>query len=149
MNLSFSLQTMARYVPDGPAVTADRGTLTYAEFENQAAAIAGALLQRHGLKPGERVGLVMENCGEFFPLIYGIWRAGLVAVPINAKLHPKELAWILTNSEARLVIATPELADRMSAQTSESWPAIIATGSRDYAALLEDRKSTRLNSSHV
>ncbi len=144
MNLSLTLQTVARYVPDRPAITSGHENLTYARFEHQAAAIAGALLGRHGLKPGERVGIVMENCGEFLPVLYGIWRAGLAAVPINAKLHPKELAWILADSEARLVIATPELADRMTAQSGESWPTIIATGSRDHAALLEGEPVTRV-----
>ncbi len=136
MNLSLTLQAMARYVPDRPAITSDRETLSYAAFEQQAAAIAGALRGRHGLKPGQRIGIVMENCAEFFPVLYGVWRAGLAAVPINAKLHPKELAWILANSDARLVIATPDLADRMTAQTGEVWPQIIATGTRDYTALL-------------
>ena len=136
MNLSLTLQTMARYVPDRPAITSDRETLTYAAFESQAAAIAGALRGRHGLKPGQRIGIVMENCAEFLPVLYGAWRAGLAAVPINAKLHPKELAWILANSEARLVVATPDLADRMTAQEGVVWPPIIATGSPDYAALL-------------
>ena len=144
MNLSLSLQTMARYVPDRPAITSNHGTVTYARFEQQVAAIAGTLLGRHGLEPGERVGIVMENCGEFFPVLYGIWRAGLAAVPINAKLHPKELAWILADSEARLVVATPELADRMTAQTGETWPTIIATGTHDYAALLEGEPVERI-----
>ena len=144
MNLSLTLKTMARYVPDRPAVTSDHGTLTYAAFEREAAAIAGALRDRHGLKPGQRVGIVMKNCAEFFPVLYGVWRAGLAAVPINSKLHPKELAWILTNSEARLVIATPELADAMTAQSGEAWPPIIATGSRDYMALLEGEPVTHV-----
>ena len=137
MNLSQTLQVMARFVPDRPAVTSDTGAFTYAALEQQAAAIAGALRVRHGLQPGQRVGIVMENCAEFFPVLYGAWRAGLAAVPINSKLHPKEFAWILANSEARLVVATPELADRMTAQPGEVWPPIIATGSRDYRALLD------------
>lgn len=135
MNLSLSLQRTARFLPDRPAITSDSGTLTYAAFEQQAASIAGALSRHHGLKPGQRIGIVMENCAEFFPVLYGAWRAGLAAVPINAKLHPKELAWILADSESRLVLTTPDLADRM-AGAGEDWSPIIATGSRDYAELL-------------
>jgi long-chain acyl-CoA synthetase len=136
MNLSLTLQSIARRWPDRPAITSDRETIDYAAFEQQAAAIAGALRRRHGLSPGKRIGIVMENCPEYFPVLYGAWRAGLAAVPINAKLHPKELAWILADSEARLVIATPELAEAMTAEAGESWPTIIATGTRDYAELL-------------
>lgn len=86
----------------------------------------------------------MENCPEFLPVLYGAWRAGLAAVPINSKLHPKELAWIVADSEARLVLATPDIADRMTAQAGEVWPPIIATGSHDYAALLDGEPVSRV-----
>ena len=114
MNLSLSLQVVARHQPQRPAVTQEGWTLTFAEFEDQVARIAGALLKRHGLKPGDRVGLWMDNCLEFLPVLYGAWRAGLAAVPINAKLHPKELQWILENSGARVCIVTPDLLDKLA-----------------------------------
>jgi acyl-CoA synthetase (AMP-forming)/AMP-acid ligase II len=136
MNLSVTLQSIARQWPERPAITTDDRVVPYAAFEDQAARIAGTLLRRHGLKRGDRVALAMENGAEYLPAIYGVWRAGLGAVPINAKLHPKELAWILGDCGARLVIATPDLADKMTAHARESWPAIIATGSPDHMALL-------------
>ena len=71
-------------------------------------AIAGALIARHGLKRGDRVALAMENCPEYFPLLYGIWRAGLSAVPMNSKLHAKEMAWILADSAEPAVHRQPE-----------------------------------------
>ena len=70
--------------------------------------IAGALIARHGLKPGDRVALAMENCPEYFPLLYGIWRAGLSAVPLNSKLHPKEMAWILAELRGEAVHRQPQ-----------------------------------------
>lgn len=136
MNLSVTLQSTARHWPDRPAITMDGMVVPYAAFEDQAARIAGALSKRHGLQRGDRVALVMENGAEYLPSLYGIWRAGLAAVPINAKLHPKELAWILADCDAKLVIATPGLADKMTAHAREAWPTIIATGSSDYTALL-------------
>ena len=136
MNLSLTLQTIARIHPAQPAITWDGGQLSYAAFEGQAQAIAGALISRHGLNAGDRVGLAMENCPEYFPLLYGIWRAGLSAVPLNSKLHPKEMAWILADSEAKLCIASPKLADGLSAPDVGAIPPIIATGSADHRALL-------------
>ncbi|MGD9805396.1 MAG: AMP-binding protein, partial [Hyphomicrobiaceae bacterium] len=65
-------------------------TLNYAELEQQVAAIAGALRDRHHFSKGDRVGIWMENCAELYPVLFGVWRAGLAAVPINNKLHPKE-----------------------------------------------------------
>ena len=49
---------------------------------------------RRGLAPGDRVLLSLENCGEFFELLFGCWAAGLCAVPANARLHPREVEYI-------------------------------------------------------
>lgn len=137
MNLSMSLRAIARAHAAHTAITWDSGHLTYGAFEQQAGRIAGALRKRHGLMPGQRVALAMTNCGEFYPALFGIWRAGLTAVPINAKLHPRELAWILTNSDAKRVIATPDIADKMSEYPGEAWPEVIVTGSADFRALTD------------
>jgi len=137
MNLSRILQSVALAYPAQRAISAPGTTLTYAEFEQQVAAIAGALRERHSLARGDRVGIWMENCAELYPVLFGIWRAGLAAVPINNKLHPKELAWILENSGARLCVVTPDLAGKLTELPSGTpLPPIIATGNRDYAALL-------------
>jgi long-chain acyl-CoA synthetase len=84
----------------------------------------------------------MENCPEYFPLLYGIWRAGLSAVPLNSKLHPKEMAWILADSEAKLCFASPKLADGLSAPGLGALPPIIATGTADHRALLSGNPLT-------
>ena len=136
MNLSLTLQTVARRTPELPALTWDGGAMSYATLEAEVSCVGGALLRRHGLVAGDRVGLVMENTPEFFASLYGIWRAGLTAVPINAKLHAKELAWIVADSGARLVIATPAIANKLTGLADASVPPLVATGTRDYAALL-------------
>jgi len=137
MNLSLTLQTIAKVYPDRPAISWDRGRLSYGAFETQVRRIAGALLGRHRLRPGDRVALAMENCPEYLPLLYGIWRAGLAAVPMNSKLHAKEMAWILADSEAKLCIASPKLAAGLSAPDLGRLPPIVAAGSADHQALLQ------------
>jgi long-chain acyl-CoA synthetase len=140
MNLSLTLQTVAQHLPNHAAVTWDDGTLSYAALEQQVQRIAGALRTRHGLRPGARVALAMENCAEFFPALYGIWRAGLAAVPLNSKLHAREMAWIMADSGARLCLASPKLADGLSAHgvASAPLPPVLTVGTADYAALLTD-----------
>ena len=105
-------------------------------FEHQAATIAGALLNRHRLEAGDRVAIVMDNCLEFLPALYGIWRAGLCAVPVNAKLHPKEVAWIIDDSGAKLVLATADVAAKMSGLAGQVWPQTIIAGTRDWMSML-------------
>ena len=81
----------------------------------------------------------MQNCWQFLPLLYGIWRAGLVAVPLNSKLHPREMAWILGHAEVGLCCASPEIAEALSSpETAQSpLPPILATGSKDWMRLSE------------
>ena len=138
MNLSLTLRTIAQQMPHRPAVSWEEGALSYAALESQVQRIAGALLERHGLRPGARVVLAMENCPEFLPALYGIWRAGLAAVPLNSKLHPREMAWIMADSETKLCLASPKLAEGLSASgiSSAPLPPILAIGTADYRALL-------------
>ena len=133
--LSHILADIAHYLPDRPAITADGTTITYAAFERQVACIAGGLSARHRLQPGARVALVMDNCAAYLPALFGIWRAGLTAVPVNAKLHPKEVAWILENSETRLVIASIDHAGGLNS-LGGSLPPIVVTETADWQALL-------------
>ena len=142
MNLSLGLAQVARRSPDNPAILREGGALSYGGFEDQAARIAGALRDRHGLAPGARIGMAMENSAEFLAVLYGIWRAGMTAIPINAKLHPRELAWILSSAGAPLCIATPKQAEALGGVAGT--PTIVATGSADYAALLAGEPVTRV-----
>jgi len=144
MNLSLGLAQVARRSPDNPAILWPGGALSYGGFEDQVGRIAGALRDRHGLRPGARIGMAMENSAEFLPVLYGIWRAGMTAIPINAKLHPRELAWILESAGAPLCIATPKQADALGGIAGI--PPIVSTGSADYAALLAGDPVTRVAS---
>lgn len=137
MNLSRILQSTALAHPDRPAVSAPGILMSYGAFEDRVARIAGSLVRRHGLVPGDRVGIWMENCAELLAVLFAAWRAGLSAVPINNKLHAKELQWILDNSGAKLCVATPDLADRIvEVATGAAMPPVLVTGSADWRALV-------------
>ena len=142
MNLSLLPQLVARRLPHAPAVSSPGESLTYGQFEVAVAAIAGALRDRHGLAPGARVVLALENGPEVLPLLCAIWRAGLVAVPANAKLHPREFAYILEHSGASLCLASPAIAASLPAGACP----VIATGSADHLALLRGAAVTRVDS---
>ena len=137
MNISHTLRATARIHPDRPAIAWDGESISNAALEDQVGRIAHALRSRHGLPPGARVGIAMENAPEFYPLLYGIWRAGLSAVPMNSKLHAKEMAWILADSEARLCLASPKLGSELTS-AGAGLPPIIATGTAEHRALTGD-----------
>jgi long-chain acyl-CoA synthetase len=75
---------------------------------------------------------------KFFELLFGCWAAGLCAVPANARLHPREVEYIADNSGARLLVATPALAEALAPLESSvaSLDRVIATRTADYNALL-------------
>ena len=85
----------------------------------RAARLAGALVAG-GLRRGDRVALVSRNVPAYIEALFGCWWAGLVAVPVNAKLHPKELAFVLADSGARWRLRRIELArgDRIPGATA-------------------------------
>jgi long-chain acyl-CoA synthetase len=137
MNLSLTLRAIAQRLPDRPALTWEKGALSYALLAREVERIAGALRRRHALQPGARVALAMDNCPEFLPALYAIWRAGLTAVPLNSRLHAREMAWILADSQARLCLVSTKIAEALSAPglASAPLPPLVAVGTADFAAL--------------
>ena len=102
MNIANLLFTSARRLPRVPAIALGPRTVrSYGELARRVTQLSEGLRTRLGLQPGERVAIYMQNCVEYFEILFAIWHAGLVAVPVNAKLHPRELAWILENSGAK------------------------------------------------
>lgn len=110
MNLIDSLLRSAGMVPDRPAIAVGaRVALSYRELASRVARLSSSLRSDSGLVPGDRVALVMRNGPEYFVILFACWHAGLVAVPINAKLHAKEIAYIIGNSGAKLCFVSPDL----------------------------------------
>ncbi len=80
-----------------------RQVANYGAFLDLVRHRAAYLIDEHGIAPGDRVALFMKNCCEYLELLYAIWWAGAVAVPINGTLHPVEAGWIVRNAKARLI----------------------------------------------
>src|SRR5437588_1280770 len=101
---------------------ADGRCYTYAEFD-AAVNRAARLLAAHGIKKGDAVSLLMPNSAEYIIAYFACFKLGALAGPINSLLKSQELAYLIQNSEARALLL--------------------------HSDFQEDRKSTRLNSSHT
>lgn len=104
MNIAHWLYSQGRVRPDSPALFS--GTTLHASYHDFAllACKAGAYLQReYHIQPGERIALFARNRIEYLILMYAAWWVGAVVVPVNARLHGNEVAWILSNAQAALV----------------------------------------------
>ncbi len=104
------LLRQARLQPDAPAIF--HGSTLHASFGRWAARCAGLALRlrEQGLQPGDRVLLFMRNHPRYLELLWGAWWAGLVVVPVNAKLHPAEVEWIIGDAQARWAFVTADVA---------------------------------------
>ena len=144
MNISNWLQRQAQVHGDWPALFLGRDCVAdYGQFHARAAAVAG-WLDMQGLRQGDRIVLFMKNRPEFLILLYGIWMAGAVAVPVNAKLHGREAAWIVGDAGARLAFASPGLAEDLAQaleQDGAEAPVIVADPGGLADVLTHDRKA--------
>jgi acyl-CoA synthetase (AMP-forming)/AMP-acid ligase II len=112
MNPAVWVARHGRLRPDAPALAdGERVHASWATFAARTAAAAAGLRDDFGLSPGDRVAIVMRNRPEYLEALFAIWHAGLVAVPVNARLHRDEIAFILEDSGTALVMTDPEHAD--------------------------------------
>lgn len=125
-----SLRRAARRHPDKPALVEGERRLSFAELDAQVNRFAHHLLGR-GLAKGERVATLCLNSSALVIAAYGIAKAGLVWVPINALLQGEALRYILQQTEAKLVIADDDLLPRTVADIAPLCPQLLvvpATG---------------------
>src|SRR3954466_8877080 len=105
MNLAVWVERHGRCRPDEAALAdGDRVHAGWATFAARTAGAAAGLRDEFGLSPGDRVAIVMRNRPEYLEALFAIWHAGLVAVPVNARLHRDEIAYILADSGTAVVV---------------------------------------------
>ncbi len=102
-----------------PFVLADDVCLTYQQVADESRRLAAGLV-RLGVRPGDRVGLVMANYPEFVTMKFAIARAGAIAVPFNYLYRSAELAFVLGDSGCRVLVT------------------MTGFGELDYQAMLDD-----------
>ena len=138
INVAQLLIRSARAYPQQPALgLGDAVVASYAQLASRVASLAGGLGSQLGLAPGDRVALAMDNCPQYVEALFACWHAGLAAVPINAKLHPKELEFILGDSGARACFVTAGHAEAVASLCGKvpTLARVIDVGSPDYARL--------------
>ncbi len=135
MNIASWLERSALSHPALPAAASGKRVVaTYGQLGERAARLAGAL-RAMGLQPGDRVAIAAKNSPAYLEMLYGIWRAGLAAVPANAKLHGAELGYILEHSGARVCFASDGIDAEIAAHAPKTLEWLIAIGNLDYEAL--------------
>jgi len=134
MNPAEWLIRTARACPRNPALlNGETVVADYAGFAARAAQF-GAALRRDGVVPGERVAIVATNCTAYLEALYGIWHVGAVVVPINAKLHGREAAWIIEDSGAVFCCVSADLLPALREHVPDRLR-LIVLGSQEWLSL--------------
>ncbi|MFC7050945.1 AMP-binding protein [Emcibacter nanhaiensis] len=112
MNI-FSLLTLgtSRYKNEGAIFHGTRQVCSWAELSDRSLRLAAHM--HDNTPPGGRVAVVAKNCPQYIEIMFASWAAGRVVVPINAKLHSREINDIISDAEAALVFATPAEAAKL------------------------------------
>lgn len=116
MNLAEWVQRHGRRRPDSPAIAFGEDVhATWAQLAVRTATIAAGLQRELRAVTGDRVAIVMRNRPEYLEALLAIWHAGLVAVPINSRLHRDEIGYIVEHSGAIAIITDDDHAADASA----------------------------------
>jgi len=108
--VGMTLAAFAARVPDAPAVISPSGVRSFRELNANANRLARALRAR-GLRPGDSIALLCGNRPEFAEVLYACLRSGLRYTPVNWHLTPDEAAYILSDCNAKALIAYASYAD--------------------------------------
>src|SRR5262249_4630468 len=103
MNIGSLLTEAARTAPGRVAIIHGDLRRSYREINARADRLAAAL-ESAGIEKGDRVAILQHNCPELLETLFGIFKAGAVAVPINARSHPKEYSYIISDCGARAIV---------------------------------------------
>lgn len=99
--------------PTAPALIIGNHQWSYTEL-NQLAQRAAFWLQAKGIQPKDRVAVLMSNCLEYVCLVHAASLIGAVLVPLNIRLTAPELAWQINQTGSKLLVYTPEFADKVA-----------------------------------
>jgi long-chain acyl-CoA synthetase len=139
MNIAAWIERNGTVIGDRPAIAI--GSTVHATHRQMAArvrGIAGYLRSKLGCAAGDRVGLISHNSAWYLEALFGIWHAGLVAVPINSRLHAREFEYILQHSNCRAVFVEDTLAQTVASISGNcaGLRHMIALGGSDWQAAL-------------
>ncbi|MFN0302380.1 MAG: AMP-binding protein [Burkholderiales bacterium] len=138
MNVAHLLVAAARVHPERPAISVGATQVRdYRQFIEHVARLAASLRALGGDRSGERVVVVATNSTDYIEVMWATWFAGLCIVPVNARLHPKEIAYILEHAGAALLFVSADLESTLGpvASATPTLKRMVVFGSREHEHL--------------
>jgi long-chain acyl-CoA synthetase len=117
---------IAATTPDKPALIMGSGTqVTYAELDRRSNQVAN-LLRSLGLEAGDHLAFQLHNEPEFFDLLWGAHRAGIVYTAMSSRLSATETEYIVDDCEAKALVVDHDLHGHLSELATKALPGLVA-----------------------
>ncbi|MEJ9079636.1 fatty-acid--CoA ligase FadD5 [Gordonia malaquae] len=135
----------AEMKPDAPALRFMGATTTWSQLDARTHSLAASLLRR-GVSFGDRILVIMLNRTEYVELVFAANLIGAIPVPVNFRMTPPEIGYLVSDSGAKVVVTETmlaPLADAVSAATGAIEHTIVVGGAQndghlDYEALVAE-----------
>ncbi len=138
MILTQTLMKAVKFFPQKEAIVCGEKKWTYEAFYDRVNRLSRCLRDL-GVGKDDKVAILHPNCHYFLEAYYGITRIGAISVPMNYRLSPREIAFILQDSESKLLIVDPMFQGQVESIRGEMKGVIgiIWTGEEDHSCLPE------------
>ena len=126
------LDALARENSNATALLFKGGSVSYGQLDRESTAFAAAL-QELGVRKGDRVGILLPNCPQFFVAEFGIWKAGAIVVAVNPTYSERELEQVLDATRTETVVTLTPFYQRLkTVQARAGVKRVIATSIKEY-----------------
>jgi long-chain acyl-CoA synthetase len=142
MNLATLMTETAERLPDRPAYRLDDVELDWKTVNEGAARVAG-LLEAKGVEAGDRVGIMLPNVPYFPVVYYGVLRLGAVVVPMNVLLKGGEVAFYLSDPEAKVLFGWHDFAEAAEKGAEQAGAEVIEVEPGAFEQLLGEAEPFR------
>ncbi|MFH1246073.1 MAG: AMP-binding protein, partial [Candidatus Omnitrophota bacterium] len=108
MNLVGVLENSAKRFPWKKCLVSEQGCFSYRVINKKANTLASGLKEKLGIRKGDSVAILLNNCPEYIITLFAILKAGAICVPLNTFLSLEELKYILKDCRAKLLISSSD-----------------------------------------
>ncbi|MBT3312487.1 MAG: long-chain fatty acid--CoA ligase [Desulfobacterales bacterium] len=141
-NMGHMISFWSGFYPESEAVVYEGNRISYRELNERINKVCHVLTDKLGIVKGDRVGILLNNCVEFYDIVFACSKIGAIFVPLNIRLAGRELEYIVNNSEPKVII-TEQFFNEMLEPVKEK----LVTGR--YLNINTDEYSELMNNSGI
>jgi long-chain acyl-CoA synthetase len=143
LNLDLKLQEHAHNIPDRLAIGWETGSYTYRELNEKVQKLANQFYL-NGIRKGDRIAILLDNCPEFVISYYACMRAGATNVPINPALTSREFGIILNDCNPKIIITNESVNNILMKTELQVRPKYLIADDQGLGDLLQAGPAERL-----